>query len=173
MDRQATPSAKTALLIIDVQKGFVGNADHPIARKAAALQKSYLKVGAPVIAMRFVNIEGSAHRRWFDYERFAQGSEEVELAFDAAPDTQVMDKHTYTGITPALLNRFEAGGITEVHLCGVDTDICVLKNAVDIFEDGRFRPLVLSEACDSHAGAEAHERGLATLRRFLGDRQVT
>jgi nicotinamidase-related amidase len=61
--------------------------------------------------------------------------------------------------------------ISEVFLCGIETDCCVLKTAVDLFEH-HYRPVVLSSACASRAGKENHEAGLKILRRMIGNEQV-
>jgi nicotinamidase-related amidase len=42
---------------------------------------------------------------------------------------------------------------------------------VDLFEHG-IVPRVLANACGSHAGSDAHERGLQVLERFIGLNQV-
>ena len=62
------------------------------------------------------------------------------------------------------------GGITEIHICGIDTEGCVLKTAVDLFDAG-VRPVVLVVACASTGGDELHRIGLRTMRRLIGERQ--
>jgi nicotinamidase-related amidase len=56
-------------------------------------------------------------------------------------------------------------------LCGIATDGCVLKSAVDAFERG-IEPVVVTDACASHAGREIHEAGLLLLARFIGPGQL-
>ena len=43
--------------------------------------------------------------------------------------------------------------------------------AVDLFQNG-FRPVVLADACASHAGPDYHEAGLRLLERLIGRRQI-
>jgi nicotinamidase-related amidase len=59
----------------------------------------------------------------------------------------------------------------EVHLCGIATDNCVLASAIALFEGG-YTPVVLGDACASHAGADYHDWGLKILRRLIGAAQV-
>ena len=47
----------------------------------------------------------------------------------------------------------------------------MLKTAIDAFERG-IEPVVVVDACASHAGREIHEAGLTLLRRFVGGRQL-
>jgi nicotinamidase-related amidase len=57
-------------------------------------------------------------------------------------------------------------GWTDLYVCGIDTDICVLKTAVDAFEYD-LTPWILQDACASHAGPEAHTAG-----RFIGTNHI-
>ena len=156
-----------ALIVIDVQKGFITDDTALIPGAVQALQADY----GHVIATRFLNPSVSQHRKLIGWERFTPGTEEVELAFSPPEDAWVYDKTTYTAVTPALLERLDQWGINTVDLCGIATDGCVLKTAVDLFEAG-LRPRVLSQYCASHGGPDCHQAGLTLLRRFIGERQV-
>ncbi len=155
------------LVIIDVQKGFIGAATAHVPARAAALQQAY----EVVLATRFVNPEGSPHRRLIGWRRFAPGSPDAALAFAPRAGVAVLDKTTYSAGDTDLLARLRALGATEVHLCGIATDNCVLATAVALFEAG-LRPVVLADACGSHAGADYHDWGLRILRRLIGPAQV-
>ena len=102
----------------------------------------------------------------------APGSDETELAFAPRPDALVVDKHTYTALTPAVRSELRRINADSVALCGIATDGCVLKTAVDLFEAG-LRPIVRLDACGSHGGGECHDAGVLLLRRFIGDAQLT
>lgn len=157
----------SALLIVDVQVGFVNDATRHILPKVEALQKQY----PHVYATRFINAEGSPYRRLLDWHRFYESSDDVPLAFEPADGVVVIDKHVYTCVTPAFLEDLRSKGIEEVAICGIDTDACVSACAVDLFENG-FKPVLLSEACASHAGAEFHEAALRILARLIGKKQI-
>ncbi len=159
--------SKRCLLIIDVQKGFVTDATRHIPDKVAALQREY----DLVFASRFVNPPGSMHRRLIRWDRFAPETEEAELAFSPRPDAQIVEKTSYTCVSDDLLKTLAKNDISRVDLCGIATDGCVLKTAVDLFEAG-VTPVVLADYCGSHGGADCHEAGLLLLRRFIGRDQV-
>ena len=158
---------RSALLIVDVQVGFVNDATRHILPKVEALQKQY----AHVYATRFINAEGSPYRRLLDWHRFYESSDDVPLAFEPADGVVVIDKQVYTCVTPSFLEDLHSKGIEEVAICGIDTDACVSACAVDLFENG-FRPVLLSEACASHAGAEYHEAAIRILTRLIGKNQI-
>jgi len=155
------------LLIIDVQKGFINAHTAGIPGIVVALAAHYERV----IATRFINPHGSAYRRLIHWERFAPGSEDTQLAFVPPPGTALIEKFSYGCIDAGFRARIEMMNATEVHLCGIATDNCVLKCAVDLFEAG-YRPVVLAAACASHAGPDYHDWGLRILKRLIGSEQV-
>ena len=157
----------SCLLIVDVQKGFAEGSAEDIPAKVEALQANY----DTVVVTRFLNPPGSPWREFMNWGRFAPESKETGLAFTPRPDALLIDKAAYTCVSPDFLAWLRSAGIHTVEICGIDTDICVTKCAVDLFENG-IRPVVLKDFCASHAGAEAHERGLKTLARYIGSEQI-
>lgn len=155
-------------MIIDVQRGFLNEWTRVIPAKVEALQAQY----DHIVATRFLNPEGSPYRRFIHWSRCAPGSADVELAFSPRVGTWVLDKTVYSAVTSELRRWLDARGITRIEICGIATDNCVLKTAVDLFEAG-YEPVVLADACASHGGPECHECGLRLLRRFIGKDQVT
>ena len=157
----------TALLIVDVQKGFINDSTKYVIRAVEELQTRY----EHIFATRFINGLDSPHRSLLDWRRFGEGSRDTELAFCASPKAEVIDKTTYTCVNPDFLDNLRNRSISEVHVCGIDTDVCVMKCAGDLFENG-IRPVVLSKASASHAGDEHHQAALLILRRQIGARQI-
>ena len=163
----AMKDSNKALLIIDVQVGFVNDATRHILPKVEEIQKRYKLV----YATRFINAEGSPYRTLLGWHRFYESSDDVPLAFRPVDGVVIIDKHVYTCVTPAFIEDLRGKSIEEVAICGIDTDACVSACAVDLFENG-FRPILLSEACASHAGAEYHEAALRILARLIGKNQI-
>lgn len=155
------------LAIIDVQKGFINESTQHIPALVEDLQKKY----EFVIATRFFNPEGSFFRKLILWEKFDLESSEFQLAFCPEKHVIILDKPLYTFVNDRTIKYFKDHHISEVHICGIDTDICVTKAAVDLFEAG-IVPVVLAGYCASHAGKTAHENALLTLQRFIGKRQI-
>ena len=156
-----------ALIIIDRQKGLIGPATAHVPEHVGTLQDDF----KTVIATRFVNPEGSAHRRLIGWSRFAPGSAYTELAFAPAAHVRVIEKQTYSCLTDEVRAILGATNADEVHLCGIATDNCVLASAIALFEAG-LTPIVRARACGSHGGTEFHDWGLRILRRLIGTAQV-
>jgi len=155
------------LLIVDVQKGFINDATRHLPSLIEAAQADF----DLVFATRFVNPDASVFRRYMNWGRFAPESAETELAFAPALHAVVIEKTIYSCVDDGFCRSLRAAGVEEITLCGIDTDICVTKCAVDLFERG-IRPIVRADLCGSHAGAAAHKRGIETLKRFIGEGQV-
>ena len=161
------PHTHTALLVVDVQSGFVNPGTCHVIPEIEQLLGQYTHV----IATRFFNPPGSNFRHLLHWERFDQQGADFPLAIELPRDATVIDKPEYTCVTPAFLELLRRREVTEIHVCGIDTDICVTKCAVDLFEAG-FRPVVLGFACASNGGEEYHEAALKILRRYIGGEQV-
>ena len=155
------------LLIVDVQRGFVTETTAAIPDRVARLQDRF----DVVLATRFVNPEGSMHRRLMGWNRFAPGSAEAELAFVPRRDVPVFDKTAYSALTPGVRAHLAGLAPDRVVLAGIATDNCILKTAVDLFEAGT-EPVVLTDHVASHGGPAAHACGLMLIGRFIGERQL-
>ena len=156
-----------ALLIVDVQRGFINDSTRHVIPLVEELQARY----AHIFATRFINGTGSPYRNLIDWHRFGEGSRDTELAFTPSPKAEIIDKTIYTCITPNFLDTLRQRRVTRVHICGIDTDVCVMKCAVDLFENG-IRPVVLSKASASCAGDDYHLNALLILHRQIGSGQI-
>ena len=158
---------KTCLLIIDVQTGFINESTKHIPPLVEAAQQKY----DYVVATRFFNPENSFFRTLIKWTCFIPGSDDIPLAFHASKDALIIDKPIYSCVSDNFIDWLRDRDITVVHICGIDTDICVTKCAVDLFEQG-VEPVILSALCASYAGEDAHNNALSTLERYIGKSQV-
>lgn len=158
---------KAALLVVDVQRGFINKHTAHIPALIQELLPSY----EAVFATRFYNAENSNYRRLMKWSRFSHGSPDTELAFELSAGIKIIEKSVYTCVSDEFLTELDQLAVTEVHIAGIDTDICVTKCAVDLFERGR-TPFILAKYCASHAGPDLHRAALQIIMRFIGEGQV-
>jgi nicotinamidase-related amidase len=156
-----------ALLVVDVQNGFINEYTRHIPARIAAL----IERGdhAPVLFTRFVNIEGSPFRRLLDWHK-CERPPETEFApeiAELAVERRIFSKPGYVGISEELGDYLERERINRIFVVGIDTDMCVLKVAMDLF-DLNIEPIVLVDCCASTAGLQTHLAGLAVLARNIG-----
>jgi nicotinamidase-related amidase len=165
---------KPVLVVVDVQNGFITEHSKPVVPVIVDLVHRWQAARGDVVFSRYLNYAGSPFERLIGWTKMADSPETDfvgELAPYVGPHTPVVDKHIYTLFTPEGTHLVDERGWTDLYLCGIDTDSCVLKTAVDAFERD-LTPWILKDACASHAGPEAHAAGLFIAGRFIGTNQI-
>jgi nicotinamidase-related amidase len=162
---------KVVLLVVDMQNGFLGRRAQSVIASVEKLVKEFEKRGLPIVFTRFYNEQHSQYERLIGWTRLRETPET-----DLHPDLQayaknIVDKTIYSAFTPEFISMVESHDWQQVVICGVATDGCVLKSAVDAFERDLV-PFVVEDACASHAGEDVHNAGLMLLSRFIGKNQV-
>lgn len=160
-----------ALIVIDAQEGFVNTRSEHVIPVLASVIERWQSLGRPVVFTRFVNKPGSLYEELINWRRL-QGPPETELHPDLKPlATSIIDKHGYTFFTSEGADLVARNRWPALVFCGIATESCVLKSAVDAFERGVI-PWVLRDASASPAGEPAHDAGLHVLGRFIGGGQL-
>jgi nicotinamidase-related amidase len=159
------------LLVVDVQRGFINSFTEHVPGRVRRL----IELGdyAPVLFTVFVNDAGSPYQTLLDWHGCAAPPETllVEELADIAEKDAVFEKHGKTGLPENLTERIKRGGYRQMSVVGIDTDMCVLKIAMDLF-DMAVEPVILVDCCASTAGLQAHLAGLAILSRNIGPHQL-
>ena len=164
-------SNSTALIVIDMQNGFLGEKSRHVIPSVLELVQQFKSRGLPIVFTRFHNEPNSQYEKLIGWKRL-RSSPETELTKELVPYAElVVDKEIYSAFTPNFAETVREKGWNTLIVCGVATDGCVLKTAVDAFERGLL-PIVVEDACSSHAGAEVHQAGLMLIGRFIGKAQV-
>jgi nicotinamidase-related amidase len=159
------------LLVVDVQHGFM----NPFTEHIPGRIRRLLESGdfAPVLFTRFVNSPDSPYRTLLRWDACSDppDTELVDALRPFAADADVYTKSGLTGVPAELASRLQNDNIAELSLVGIDTDMCVLKVAMDVFDLG-IEPVILVDCCASTAGLQAHLAGLAILSRNIGPHQL-
>ena len=159
---------KPLLVVIDVQNGFLGSRSQHVVDPIVRLLSGW---HGSTAFTQFVSLPGGQYERLIGWKRL-QAPPEIDLHAQIAPYARrVFTKNYYSAFTEEFSQFVASGGFDTLFLCGVATDSCVLKTAVDAFERG-YRPYVLADACASHGGEVAHNAAIFLLQRFIGKAQV-
>ncbi|MDQ3763518.1 MAG: cysteine hydrolase [Actinomycetota bacterium] len=165
---------KPVLVVVDVQNGFITEHSKPVIPVIVDLVRRWQAADGDIIFSRYLNYADSQFERLIGWTKMTHGPE-IELVTELAPyigpSIPIVDKYIYTLFTPEGTRLVDEHGWTDLYVCGIDTDICVLKTAVDAFERN-LTPWVLKDACASHAGPKAHTAGLYIIGRFIGTNQI-
>lgn len=156
--------AKQALLIIDMQRGFMNEHTQVIINN---IQELCLDNKFDfVVATRFIQHSDSQFDLALHWNEMPSGSRNTEFVDGIVTHADmVMEKVTY-GLSTGDITFFRRMRITDITLCGVDTDACVMACAFDLFDAG-FNVHIAAHACASSGGPELHESGLLMLRRNI------
>jgi nicotinamidase-related amidase len=162
------------LIVVDVQRGFMNEFTHHIPERIVRLVER--DRCAPLFATRFVNSARSPYRRLLDWHACARPPEtdlvpEITELLRAHDGSKVFVKRGFTGLPEELADHLKTHRIRQVTVVGIDTDMCVLKIAMDLF-DMNVRPTVLIDCCASTAGLLAHLTGLAIISKNVGPQQL-
>lgn len=159
------------LVVIDMQNGFLGSRSNYIIPSVVRLVEECQKRGIPTVFTRFHNLEHSPYEELIGWTRL-RAEPETDLTPELVPFVKdVIDKEVYSSFTTEFRNLVKENDWRTFILCGVATESCVMKTAVDAFEQ-RLTPVVVSDACASHAGEDVHAAGLMILGRFIGKDQL-
>lgn len=158
---------KTALLIVDVQNGFVNEECSAVPSIVEALQHDFNYIAA----CRFYNPPQSPFRSQMGWHKVSKNSPEFELAFKPDDKTFIYDKPGYSGYTPELETWLKDNAIEKVIICGINTEVCVLHTATDLFLND-WHAVVLEKACGSTKGSEYHQAGLLAIKHCVGFQSI-
>ncbi len=159
------------LLIVDVQSGFINDFTHHVPQRVVRLieRNQY----APVIFTRFINDPGGPYDRFLDWHS-CNSEPETDIVPELKPFAQnefVFSKLGLCGMPDELTGYLREQRSERVFLVGIDTDMCVLKIAMDLFDMG-IEPIIFTDCCASTAGLQAHLAGLAVLSRNIGAKRL-
>ena len=154
---------KKLLLVIDLQQSFIGGKTKKLPLRINRLINS--DKFDYIAFTRFINDGNSL---WFNKLSFdgCMNDEDRKIVIDTS-DYKIFDKWIYTAVNDQLKKYIKDNNISEIYLCGLDTDACVFKTAIDLFESG-YNVYVLKDYCMSNAGFIVHRLALNSLKRLIG-----
>lgn len=173
--RTTNSAASPLLMVIDVQNGFIVPASAAVVPAAVRLIDAWTAAHAPVVLTRYYNHTDSPFTHVLGWHGMTEPPD-TDLAAEltpylGAPEVHVVDKDTYSGLTPAVTDILDSTRATDVFLCGIATDACVLATAIAMFDAG-LTPWVVRDACASNASRtppqRLHNAALMLLDRFIG-----
>ena len=161
---------KSALLIIDVQKYYLNEFTKDIPAKLVSyIEKSDFDF---IIFSKFVNHENSNVARVFGWKKM-QGPPETDICDELrkyAKENNVFEKDTYSLFQSESFRKYlEENNISNLFICGFDTDACVLATSYEGFDRG-FRVEVVEDLTVSSIGQQYRGSGLMIIKRRIQPR---
>lgn len=159
---------KKLLLIIDMQEGFRYVESEAILPNILELTESF---SGAVVFSKFVNNKGSLFEQQLNWIKFQEEKDTKLFSELQAPNNIEFEHGGYTVLNNNLIKLVEDHGIVEVFLCGIYTDVCIIKTAMDLF-DKNIEAFVIEDACGSLDGKSLHDSAILSLRHIIGKKHV-
>ncbi len=155
------------LLVIDLQNAFINKNTQYLIKKIEDKinQNEYNKV----VFTRFINAKDSIFVKDLNYYGCID-NDSKEIVIDTK-DNLVIDKNIYTAFNKELVNYINENNVTNIYLCGIDIEGCVLKTAFDLFEN-EFQFYILKDLCACTHGEERKNNALQILARNIGKNRI-
>jgi len=156
------------LLIIDMQEGFRYAESEAILPNLLKLKKLFK---GKIVFSRFVNNKNSLFEKQLKWTRF-QNNKDKKLFLELRESNNIEVEHeTYTVLNRKLKEFISKNKVKKVYLCGIYTDVSVIKTAMDLF-DNDIETFVIEDACNSLHGKKNHDSAIDSLKHILGKKQI-
>ena len=157
---------KKLLLVIDAQKDFINDNNVDVLNKIGELINS--NKYDDVVFTRFINNKESIWYKKLDYKGcITESGRKIVIN---TKDYKIIDKAIYSAVNDELENYIRNNNIEQIYLCGFETDACVQKTAIDLFEKN-YDVYVLKDYCMTH-NIELHNTIIKNLKRLIGENSV-
>ena len=171
-----TLDLKTALVVIDLQKGLVGFPTvHPmggILASATVLTSAFRRRGLPVVLVNATGVAPGRTERSHRLEGLPADWADLVPELNAQPDDVLITKRTWGAFTNTDLEaRLKALGVTQTVLAGVATSVGVESTARHAYELGFNVTLAVDAMTDMRR--EAHDDSIAQVFPRLGETGTT
>lgn len=159
----------TLLFVVDVQNGFVSEkTKFVLERITNLLQKNLFDY---VAFTQFMNEEPSPYREYLHWGKLSTSAEQDIHPAIKPFAANIFKKGVYSAINTETMKFIKEHNIGKVFILGIDTDCCVLKTAVDLFENN-IHPIVLAHYSASNGGKVSHDAGVKVLERLIGRHNI-
>jgi nicotinamidase-related amidase len=156
------------LLIIDMQEGFRYQESEIILPNLLKLKKFF---NGKIVFSKFVNDKDSLFEKQLNWIKF-QNKNDQKLFSELQSANNVEFQHnTYTVLNDKLKEFIDTNKIAKVYLAGIYTDVCIIKTAMDLF-DQDILTFVIEDACNSLHGKNNHDSAIDSLKHILGKKQI-
>lgn len=162
---------KKALIVIDLQKGFLTKYTRGLPSKIRRFIQKRENEYDSIIFTQFRNLPKSNFVRHLNYRDLMSRNryDIVNELRGLVKKTNLFEKDTYSSfVTKKLPGALRRSGIKEVHIIGIDTENCVLTFARDAFDRG-YKVVVLKNLCRSHSDPKLHRAALEIIRNNIGE----
>ncbi|MFA5095095.1 MAG: isochorismatase family cysteine hydrolase [Candidatus Paceibacterota bacterium] len=162
---------KKALIIIDIQKGFINKLTNKIpSRIRSFILRNRGKYNL-IIFTKYMNRKNSNFVKNLNWKGFMDDKQTaiIDELKEFINNKNLYKKYTYGSfVDNKLLKYLKRNKIKQVDLAGIDTENCVLTFARDAFDRG-FRVVVFKNLSASHSNIKLHKAALKIIEENIGN----
>lgn len=161
---------KTALIIIDMQNGFINENTKELVPKIVNLAKNgnFDKV----IGTRYINNQNTACYIYEHFDNCFAETKSCNLVSEIEEVCDIIfDKNTYSCWNDNFKNILKKYNIDKLVFVGVNTGCCVLASAFAAYDDV-FNINVIKDLCGSSSGVDSHNAGIKILKECITKERV-
>jgi len=166
---------KKALIVIDVQKGFLNKLTNKIPEKTRSFVLRKKDNYDLILFTKYVNHSKSNFVKNLKWKGFME-KKETDIVDELKKFTNsknLFQKDTYGSfVDNRVYTILRKNKIKQVDLTGIDTENCVLTFARDAFDRG-FKVRVFKDLCASHSDQKLHLAALKIIKRNIGNVKVS
>jgi nicotinamidase-related amidase len=171
-----TLDPKTALVIIDLQKGIVAlptaQPTGPVIEKAVQLLDAFRSRKLPVVLVNVAGVAPGRNEQPRHTGGFPADWADLVPELKQQPDDHLVTKHTWGAFTNTDLEQYlKSAGVTQIVLAGVATSIGVESTARYASELGFNITLAVDAMADLNA--DAHKNSINVIFPRLGETGTT
>ena len=161
---------KKALIVIDVQKYFLNNETKDIVSRIRKYLSEESNQYDKIYFTVFKNNPSGPVWKLSQWKEVTNAPEtdicdEIKEFVD---DANLFYKNNYSALkVPEIALGLKESDIGEVHLCGFDTDCCVLATTYDLFDQG-LKPIILEDLTFSTSKDKLHDSAIKIIKRNVG-----
>lgn len=155
------------LLVIDLQNDFINENSKDVVEKIKELIES--KKYENVVFTKFINSYDSKWYKELNYKGcLTKEGQSIPIEIF---NHKVIKKEIYSSLNKELEEYIKQNKVEEIYLCGIDTECCVLKTALDLFENN-YNIYILKDYCACTHGIEKHNNALEIIARCIGKNKI-
>lgn len=166
---------KSIILMIDNQVGFnTTDKTKEIGKKISDLsQKNIFDYQIATMYKNDENLKTNLFTRLQDWH-FLKTEKEYKYVDNLKYDYSIT-KFIYSALNLEMMTQLKIANNNKIPQCvflvGMDTECCVLKTGIDLFEHGII-PILLKQYTASNSGDEATERGFKQYERLISPKTI-
>ena len=160
----------TALIVTDVQKYFENPATKPIIKKIQTYLKNKSGQYRAIYFTIFKNNPQAPLWKISDWQGCTNSPETdiCEQIKEFTNQNNLFYKNVLSAYkVPEIKSGLKQNKISQVDLCGFDTDCCILATAYDLFDCG-IKPIILENLTWSTYKEKLHQPALQMIARNIG-----